>query len=115
MRKGFTLVETIVALVLLQIGMLALASTAGVAARDLSDAQMRRRAMTIARNGAESLRVSACAGGTSGDRTAGRGLRESWRTESFGRARAVTDSVSASLSRGRTVAVVARLWILCAD
>ena len=111
--RGFTLVETIVALVLLELGMLALAATAGVAARDLSDSLVRRRAFAIARSGADLLRASACASTSAGSRNLGAGMVEHWRVEALGSARAVTDSVSAPLTRGRKAAAVGRAWVAC--
>jgi Tfp pilus assembly protein PilV len=112
-RAGFTLIETIVALVLLQVAMLALAATAGLAARDLTDSLTRRRAFAIANSRANWLRASACSSAESGTRPVAPGMTEHWRVESFGRARSVTDSISASLTRGRRAAVVARTWVLC--
>lgn len=112
-RVGFTLVETIVALLLLQIVMLALAASAGVAARDLSDALARRRAFAIARSGAEGLRSRACAPAEAGTRTLAGGMVEHWRVDASGPARAVTDSVSLQLTRGRRAEAVATAWVLC--
>jgi Tfp pilus assembly protein PilV len=112
-KSGFTLVETIVALVLLQVAMLALAATAGVAARDLSDTLIRRRAFAIAESRAEWLRASACASAGTGTRVLGTGAVEYWSVVAVGNTRAVTDSVSARLTRGARVAAVARAWVLC--
>lgn len=112
-RVGFTLVETIVALVLLQIAMLALAATAAVAARDLSDALARRRAFAIARSGADGLRSRACASADAGTRALAGGMVEHWSVSASGSARAVTDSVSVPLTRGRRAAAVATAWVLC--
>jgi len=112
--SGFTLIETIVALVLLQIAMLALAATAGVAARDLSDALVRRRAFAIATNRAERLRPQACISPSSGVNHPGPGMMESWWITEVGRARGVTDSVSVALTRGGRTAAVVRVWVLCA-
>ena len=114
-RSGFTLVETVVALLLLQLGMLALAATAGVAARDLADTLVRRRGLAIARSRVDELRSIACASPGAGARTRRGGMVESWRVDAAGRARSVTDSVSVLLSRGRRGAVVARAWVLCSD
>jgi Tfp pilus assembly protein PilV len=112
-RLGFTLVETLVALVLLQIAMLALAATAMVAARDLSDALIRRRAYEVARNRTDFLRAGACASGGSGAHSRTAGLVEYWRVESAGASRAITDSVSAPLTRGRVATSVSRAWVIC--
>jgi Tfp pilus assembly protein PilV len=111
---GFTLIETIVALVLFQIGMLALVATTGVAARDLADAVLRRRASAVARNRAEALIASACRGAASGSAVLPGGLLEVWRVDAAGDSRAVVDSIDVPLPRGRRTSVVARRWTVCA-
>ena len=112
-RSGFTLVETIVALVLLQIAMLALAGGAAVAARDLSDSLTRRRALALARNRTEGLRAAACIAGGAGVRALPGGMIEHWRVDAGDVARAITDSVTVQQTRGRTTSVVSRAWVLC--
>ncbi len=113
-RSGFTLIETLVALVVFQIGMLALAGTAGVAARDFSEAMLRRRAMTVAKNRAEALRVTACDSPESGTAILP-AMVEHWRVDVSGVSRAFFDSVVVLLPRGRREAVVARGWSVCAS
>lgn len=112
-RRGFTLVETIVALVLLQIAMFALAATAAVAARDLSDALARRRALAVARNRTDGLRATSCLSGGAGIQSLPGGMLEHWRVEATGVARAITDSVTVPLTRGHKTAAVSRAWVLC--
>ena len=58
--KGFTLIEVLIALVIFEFGMLALAATSAVAARDLGVANRRMKANAIARNRVELLRADAC-------------------------------------------------------
>jgi Tfp pilus assembly protein PilV len=112
-RRGFTLVETIVALVLLEIAMLALAATAAVAARDLSDALIRRRAFDVARNRADALRPRACSSVATGVQALPGGLVEHWSVEAVGSAREIADSVVVPLTRGHRTALVSRGWRLC--
>ncbi len=112
-RHGFTLVETIVALVLLQIAMLALAATAGMASRDLADAVMRRRARALAASRVEVLRSTACSAANSGSRVLEAGMVEHWRTDVIGAARSLTDSISLKLPRGVRGAAVTKAWVLC--
>jgi Tfp pilus assembly protein PilV len=112
-RHGFTLVETIVALVLLQIAMLALAATAGVAARDLADAGARRRAHAIVAARVASLRTTACAAPSAGSLELSPGMTEHWRVDAAGALRSISDSVSLPLTRGGKGAAVARASVLC--
>lgn len=112
-RRGFTLVETLVALALLQIAMFALAGTAAVAARDLSDSLTRRKALTVARNRADQLRASACIAGGAGVEPLAGGMVEHWRVDAAGVTRAITDSVTVALTRGRAASVVSRAWVVC--
>ena len=60
MRNGFTLVETIVALVILQFAILAFGAAIGVAARDLAFVRHSMAAHTLARNGVALSRANPC-------------------------------------------------------
>lgn len=111
--RGFTLVETLVAIILLQLGVFALVATAGVAARDFAESAARRHVRTAARNRAEALRVSACAGPIAGLSRLGAGMVESWRVEERGPNRVVIAIVSVPLSRGRRASAEARALALC--
>ena len=113
LRRAFTLIETIVALVLLQIAMLALAATAAVAARDLSDTLARRRALALVKNRTDALRAVACTSGGAGSQSHAGGQMEYWHVDATGAARAITDSVSVPLTRGHASAAVAHAWVLC--
>lgn len=111
-RPAFTLIETLVALVLFQFAMLALTAAAAVAARDLATARRVDRAHDAARNRVERL-ASPCP-----DRSAGTietdAFVEHWRVEVIDRRRFVTDSVVYVQRDGREAFVVARAAVLCA-
>lgn len=118
MRQGFTLVETLVALVLFQFGMLAVAAAMGVAARDLTVAQRIARAHSMARNRVELIRAAGCPSPASAtlDHTGGggtEGLVEHWRVEADGTQRFITDSVEFALPAGRRGRVVLRAAAIC--
>ncbi|HMC57223.1 MAG TPA: prepilin-type N-terminal cleavage/methylation domain-containing protein [Gemmatimonadaceae bacterium] len=114
MRKGFSLVEALVALALFQIAMLALAATTMVAARDLGTATRRGRAAAIAAQRVERLRLGACSSlvGTGSQDLPG-GFREHWRVDGDTRQRSLTDSITFALPTGRESYVVARAEVLC--
>lgn len=111
-RPGFTLVETLVALVLLQIGMLAVAGTGAVAARELAIARRTALAAEVARNRVETLRAGACTASGRGSASAN-GLVESWSVVADGSTRAIVDSVEFPLPGGRRGVQVARAALLC--
>ena len=101
MRSGFTLVEVIVALVLLQVAMLALAGTTAVAARDFATARRDSRAQTLARNRLELLRARTCPAVETGTVTDEGGFVERWSVEGDASLRRITVTVDYPLSRGR--------------
>ena len=113
LRPAFTLVETLVALVLLQIGMLAVAATGAVAARELAIARRTALATAAARNRVEALRGTACSGATAGSVTAD-GMVEAWRVTADGSTRSIVDSVEFALPDGRRGRHVIRAAVLCA-
>ena len=111
--KGFTLIEVLIALVIFEFGMLALAATSAVAARDLGVANRRMKANAIARNRVELLRADACRPSTGNAHIPG-GLEEFWRIDATGPRRVITDSVEFSVEHGRRASVVLHGWTLCA-
>lgn len=60
-RGGFTLVELVVAIVILTIGVLGLASTAAVVMRQINGGAQQARAANVAQERFEALRVVDCA------------------------------------------------------
>jgi len=113
-RRGFTLVETLVALVVFQVGISAVVALAAVSARDLAEGALRRKAASVARSRLEVLRASACTSPAAGSAAPLPGIREQWRVESAGRARYAVVTVAVSLPRGRTANIVAEAWVACA-
>lgn len=112
MRSGFTLIETLVALVLFQFGMLAVTAAAAVAARDLATAQRMVRAQSTARERVELLRARVCPDIAAGTHQSD-GLVEYWAIESLAAHRVLRDSVAFTLPRGRKGHVVLRAYALC--
>ena len=82
-RPGFTLVELIVAVIILTVGVLGLASTAGVVARQMSGGAQQTLAANVAQTRFERLRAVNCASlpvPSKGTETA-RGITEVWTVE----------------------------------
>ncbi|HYN81538.1 MAG TPA: prepilin-type N-terminal cleavage/methylation domain-containing protein [Gemmatimonadaceae bacterium] len=76
-REGFTLIEVVVAIVMLAAGALALAGTAAVTARRMAESARRSSAVSMARSRAEVSLASPCASLASGSETV-RGVQSSW-------------------------------------
>lgn len=113
MRSGSSLIEALLALLLLQFGLLALVAASAVAARDLGTANRRARAQALARNRVELLRAGPCAAPTTGESRWPEGLREYWTASAVGPLRVVVDSVELTLAGGRRATYVLRGWFLC--
>lgn len=111
-RAGFTLIETLIALVLFQFAMLALTAAAAVAARDLAAARRVDQAHDLARNRVERL-AKPCPAASAGTIDTGPFV-EHWRIEAIDRGRVISDSVVYLRRDGRAGFVVARAAMLCA-
>lgn len=112
MRRGFTLVEVLVALVLVQFGLLAVAATSAIAARHVAIASRAAHARDVARERLESLRWTACSGGSDGSRVTVE-LSEHWSVRGADGWRSVRDSVEYSLPAGRRGRLVLEQLVLC--
>jgi Tfp pilus assembly protein PilV len=112
MRPGFTLVEVLVALVLVQFGLMAVAATSAVAARQVAIASRSARARDLARERLEQLRWSACAGESAGSRVAEE-ISEHWSVRGTDGWRAVRDSVEYPLPSGVRGRLVLEQLVLC--
>ena len=96
-RRGFTLVELIVAIVILSVGVLGLASTAAVVTRQIGGGAQQSRAAAVAQARFESLRGMSCvdygglpfAGGDDAD-----GFREAWSVVAFAGANGTSPAVT---------------------
>lgn len=84
-RRGFTLLEVLVALVLLSIGILGVAMSAASVSRMVGDGSRLTLAATIATARLEQLRAIPCASATSGTAIT-RGIEERWSVAAMGAA-----------------------------
>ena len=112
MRNGFTLVETIVALVILQFAILALGAAIGVAARDLAFARQSMAAHTLARNGVALSRANPCVPSSSHTTQTGV-FRERRTVVANGPQRTIVDSVFFPRAGNRQGVAVARADVWC--
>lgn len=99
-RAGFTLVELIVAMLMLTIGLLGLAGVGGVVLKQMSSGTYQTIAASIAQSRFEQMEGDSCALITSGSATV-RGMAENWTVASLGlRAKTVYDTVTVVSSSG---------------
>jgi len=93
-RPGFSLVEVVVALVLINIGLLALIAATATAIDQVGDLDRQRRATRMAQSRVESLAVQPCGGSSVGIASPETGMRETWSVgAAMGSVREVTDSI----------------------
>lgn len=98
-RAGFTLIEVIVAIVMLATGALALAGSAAVTVRRMAEAAHRSAAVAMARSRAESSLASPCLSLASGSETT-RGIRSDWVVAVSSASAELTQRVSYPTARG---------------
>lgn len=110
-RRGFTIPEVIVAIMVMVIGVLGLASTAGVVQHLIGGAAQQTIAANMAQSRFERMRSLQCNLLAGGSVTAN-GLTERWRVDSMApRVRLVTDSVI--FISGRRGTQVYRSYVQC--
>jgi prepilin-type N-terminal cleavage/methylation domain-containing protein len=118
---GFTLVEVLVAVVVLGIGIIAMAGTSGMVTRMIGRGRMATRAAQSATRKVEELRLLAystsphcTAGGfVSGGPVVADGVTRSWVVQASGNPRPVTVTVSFKTTRGAVHTDVINTLIEC--
>jgi len=106
-RGGFTLIEVLVALVLLDVGLLALVGLGAALARAANSDRAAFLATALASARVERLASLACAGPVSGSQRVGGAVTESYSdTPTPNGTRRATDSVTVTTSRGVQVVVL---------
>lgn len=92
-RGGFTLVELIVAIIIMVVGVLGLASAAAVVMRQITGSSYQNRAAAVAQSRFERLRAIPCANAVGGTASNG-GITERWTVQMLNRSMQMTDVVS---------------------
>jgi len=112
--SGFTLVELMVAVMVMTVGILGLASTAAVVMRTMSGGRQQTVAASVVASRFEQLRNQLCSSVTAGT-AATRGITESWTVSAAGtKWKLVVDSVSfAATSRQSSRTHVYRSYVPC--
>lgn len=111
-RSGFTLLEVIVAIILIDIGLLALVAGSAVLVRQTSELRARTAALHVANNRLELLGIAACAD-ANGEVLLPDGTRERWSSAVQTNAvRELRDSVTFTAS-GAAKSLVLRTRLPC--
>lgn len=92
-RKGFTLIELMVAVLMLTVAMLGLLSTSAAITRMMGKSGRRSLAASVAESRFEKLRSGDCTLLSNGSATARAGIAESWGVQPVARAVIVSDTV----------------------
>lgn len=112
-RSGFTLVELIVAMLMLTIGLLGLAGVGAVVLKQMKGGTYQTIAASIAQSRFEQFEGDPCASITSGSATV-RGMAETWTTAVVGlRAMTIRDTVSFVGTNGITKKVGIHTVVAC--
>jgi Tfp pilus assembly protein PilV len=93
LRRGGTLLELLVALVLLDLALLSLATVGAVTVKRLGDSGRRSRAALAAANRLERLAALPCGAMSGGTARLERGVDESWTVERLSHSVELTDSI----------------------
>jgi type IV pilus assembly protein PilV len=116
---GFTIVEVLVAVVVLSVGIVAMAGSAATVTRMIGRGQKATRAAQVASQRFEQLRLQAysaapkCTGLAGGTATSAYGVTEKWVVTANGTSRTLVDSVTYKAARGGTHTDVLTTIIEC--
>lgn len=111
-RRGFTVVELVIAIIILAIGVVGLMATSLVVLRQMRTGQRQAVAATLAQSTFDSLASRPCAALVSGSANGAMGIREWWTVSGNGAARIASDSIVIPVHRGER-AYVFSSTILC--
>ncbi len=111
-RGGFTLIEVMVAVMILTVGLLALASTSAVVIRQMGSAGRMGVAATVAQRRTELLRLAPCTATSSGSATT-RNVAESWTVTPQTRSARIDVTVTYATRSGGTRSQSYRSTIPC--
>jgi Tfp pilus assembly protein PilV len=111
-RSGFTIVETVVSVMVLAVGLLGLVSVAALASRLVTEGQRSTEIAALANERIEILRAQGCQSAGTGQESRG-AHSVAWRvdTTAAGRARRLTVTVTSAGPRGSRTDTVATIHV----
>jgi len=113
-RRGFTLIEMIIAIVVMSIGVMGLAGTATYVATQMGGGKAQTLAATLATKVADSLAARRCSALVNGSQTK-RDVTVTWTVADSSRTRWVTESVQYRVKRGPTKTLTYTTVIQCPE
>jgi len=113
-RRGFTLIEMIIAIIVMSIGIMALAGTASYVAAQMGGGNAQTIAAALASKVTDSLAARRCSALVSGSQTR-RGVTVTWTVDDSSRTKWVTEQVQYKPKRGATKTVNYVTVIQCPD
>jgi Tfp pilus assembly protein PilV len=108
-RRGATLVELLVALLIFDMALLTVAAVSALAVRRLGDAERRNRAAIMAASRIEWLASQSCRSASSGALPPTDGITETWSATPLRGARELVDSVGIHSRTPETIVLRARV------
>lgn len=117
--RGFTLIEVLIAVIVLGVGVVALASSSAMVTRMIGRGKMATRASQVASQRLEALRLLAhsttpkCTALANGTSTSNLGVTEKWIITASGSSRTIVDSVKYNTASGGTHTDVLTTIIEC--
>ena len=113
-RRGFTLIEMIIAIIVMSIGVMGLAGTASYVATQMGGANAQTIAAGLATKVSDSLSARRCTALIDGSQTV-RGVRVAWTVADSSRTRWITETVQYKPKRGPSKTVTYTSVIQCND
>ena len=113
-RRGLTLIEVMIAVIVMAIGVMGLAGTASYVTQQMGGGNMQTIAAGMATKVADSLSARRCSALTAGSQT-NRGVTVSWTVADSSRTRWVRQSVQYKPKRGPSKTVNYVLVVQCPD
>jgi Tfp pilus assembly protein PilV len=111
LRRGATLIELLVALLLLDMGLAVLGGMSAVAVRRIADANRRARATMASRTRIQRLMSQPCTATASGEGRLDPGVAEMWSSQGEPGSRRLTDSVT--VRNGKPPEIVLEVRVPC--
>ncbi|HEX6053105.1 MAG TPA: prepilin-type N-terminal cleavage/methylation domain-containing protein [Gemmatimonadaceae bacterium] len=113
-RRGLTLIEVMIAIIVMAVGIMGLAGTASYVTQQMGGGNMQTIAAGMATKVADSLSARRCSALVDGSQTS-RGVRVAWTVEDSSRTRWVRQSVEYTPKRGPAKTVNYVLVVQCPE